>query len=79
MSILVKLSSSLRASRAGYDPLAGLAAEALPGETVAGLVRRLGLAAGDIKVIMVNGRKAGPETELKDGDRVGLFPPVGGG
>ncbi len=31
------------------------------------------------KLVFVNGRKAPLTTLLKDGDRVGIFPPVGGG
>ena len=37
---------------------------------------------GEIKKLvqpLVNGRWVGEETELKDGDRVALVPPVGGG
>ena len=50
------------------------------GTTVACLVERLGLAAGAVHLVVVNGRilhdLAAP---LADGDRVALFPPVGGG
>lgn len=79
MSLLVKLSTTLRGQVPGYDPSAGLDLEFVPGERVGGLIRRLGLAPGRIKIIMVNGRAAALEQELGDGDRVGLFPPVGGG
>lgn len=79
MPLLVKLSTSLRKQVTGYDPHAGLELEFVSGESAEGLVRRLGLDPERIKIIMVNGRSAAPEQELKDGDRVGLFPPVGGG
>lgn len=79
MPILVKLSTSLRPCVPGYDRLAGMQVEAAPGLTVGGLIDQLGLEAKDVKIIMVNGRASPPETPLKDGDRVGLFPPVGGG
>ncbi|MBU1277357.1 MAG: MoaD/ThiS family protein [Proteobacteria bacterium] len=79
MPLLVKLSTSLRKQVTGYDPHAGLELEFAPGESAEGLIRRLGLDPERIKIIMVNGRSAAPEQELADGDRVGLFPPVGGG
>lgn len=34
----------------------------------------------DIKlIIMVNGRKEKEDYKINDGDRIGIFPPVGGG
>lgn len=50
-----------------------------PGETVQSLRERLGLPEEEVTLMFVNAARAYPETELKDGDRVGLFPPVGGG
>ena len=32
-----------------------------------------------VKIIFVNGVHAGADTILKESDRVGVFPPVGGG
>lgn len=49
------------------------------GTTVGQVMDRLGMAAEDVKLIFVNGAKADRETRLKDGDRLGLFPAVGGG
>ncbi|MBU0513379.1 MAG: MoaD/ThiS family protein [Proteobacteria bacterium] len=79
MPILVKLSTSLRALAPGYDPLTGLSVEAEQGRSVARLLARLGIPPEKVKIIMVNGVAAGADTVLADGDRVGLFPPVGGG
>ena len=79
MPLLVKLSTTLRKQVPDYDPNAGLEVEFLPGESAEGLIYRLGLDPARIKIIMVNGRSAALEQGLKDGDRVGLFPPVGGG
>jgi len=50
-----------------------------PGDTVASVVRRLGIPLDDLKLVFVNGAHAPLETPLADGDRVGLFPAVGGG
>lgn len=50
-----------------------------PGLSVADVVGELGLDPADIHIVMVNGIHAALDTELEEGDRVGLFPPVGGG
>lgn len=47
--------------------------------TVADLMIELGVPADQVKLIFVNGRSVEADTQLADGDRVGLFPPVGGG
>lgn len=49
------------------------------GATVEALLPLVGLGPGDIKLIFVNSRNSGLETELADGDQVGIFPAVGGG
>ncbi len=79
MHILVKLSTTLRDCVPGYDPESGLRMEVPEGESVAGMVRRLGLPPEEIKIIMVNGRQYGADRTLRDGDRLALFPAVGGG
>lgn len=50
-----------------------------PGETAEGLMRRLGIDPRDVAVLFINGVHAEPGRVLAEGDRVGLFPPVGGG
>lgn len=47
--------------------------------TVAGLMAHFKLPAEEVKLIFVNGKRVEPDHLLADGDRVGLFPPVGGG
>jgi len=49
------------------------------GETLESLLKRLGLQVKDVKLFFVNGKNATLDTLLQDGDRVALFPPVGGG
>lgn len=49
------------------------------GTTVAGVMQALGIAADDVKIVFINGIHATPETVLQSGDRLGLFPAVGGG
>ena len=79
MPVLVKLSSSLRRFVPGYNALAGLHLLHRPGLTVAGVLQELGITISEVKIIMVNGVRTGPERTLTEGDRVGLFPAVGGG
>lgn len=50
-----------------------------PGETIQSLLDKLGINVDDVSLFFVNSLRSYPETELTDGDRVGLFPPVGGG
>jgi molybdopterin synthase sulfur carrier subunit len=49
------------------------------GTTVASLADLLGIDPKDAKLIFINGRKGALDSVLAEGDRVGLFPPVGGG
>jgi len=49
------------------------------GTTVAMLIRELKIPENTVKLIFVNGKKQDTSYVLKPGDRVGLFPPVGGG
>jgi sulfur carrier protein ThiS len=44
------------------------------------LARQLGLPAGEIAIVVVNGQAVELEqARVSDGDRVELYPPVGGG
>lgn len=49
------------------------------GETIRSLIQKLGLPEKDVTLMFVNSLRSDPDTEIKDKDRVGLFPPVGGG
>jgi len=50
-----------------------------PGITVQELLSQLNLPADKAKLIFVDGRKVDPLFKLNGGERVGIFPPVGGG
>jgi sulfur-carrier protein len=50
-----------------------------PGTTVNNLIQQLDLPKEKIKLIFINGVKAELTSVLKGGERVGIFPPVGGG
>lgn len=49
------------------------------GTTVGDVVRELNIPAKDAKLIFINNIRKEPDTLLQDGDRLGIFPPVGGG
>ena len=49
------------------------------GTTVRNLIQQLDLPEDKIKLIFVNGVKAELTSALKGGERIGIFPPVGGG
>ena len=49
------------------------------GVCVKDVIQKLKIPADLVKLIFINGVHAKIDTTLKDGDRLGLFPPVGGG
>lgn len=49
------------------------------GTAVGDLGRKLNIPEKEIKIILVNGRKAGNRQILKEGDSVYIFPPMIGG
>lgn len=50
-----------------------------PGACVRTLLEELGIPEEKAFSILVNGRQAAPEDALSPGDRVSIFPPIGGG
>jgi molybdopterin converting factor small subunit len=49
------------------------------GTSVRELLKILGVSEKDAKLIFINNKKGELASSLKDGDRVGIFPPIGGG
>ena len=47
--------------------------------SVSNVLEHLGIPSDIARVILVNGRPAGPEVPLREGDRLVMFPPVAGG
>ena len=43
------------------------------------IVRHLDIPVEEVAILLINGFHQKPETPVKDGDVVALFPPVGGG
>ena len=50
-----------------------------PGDTVRRVLDRLGVPPGETRILFVNNRAATLAQTLSDGDRVGVFPAIGGG
>ncbi len=49
------------------------------GETVKDIVVKLAIPVDEVKIVFINGVSADLDAKLADGDRVGVFPAVGGG
>jgi sulfur carrier protein ThiS len=79
MALQILLNASLRRFFPDYHPPVGLSLEVPPGTTVAQVVDRLGLPPAEITLIMVNGRRREMDYVLQGDERLGLFPPIGGG
>lgn len=50
-----------------------------PGTTVQDVVEQIGIPINQAKLVFINNRKGTLSSMLSDGDRIGIFPPVGGG
>lgn len=69
----------LFASLAGHMPDNATRFPITEGMTVGQLIELLPIAISEAKLIFVDGKRAAWETRLLGGERVGIFPPVGGG
>ena len=74
----MKVELNLYASLARFVPRKG-PVEVQGETTILGLLRRLNVPMDRVKIIFLNGVHASGEESLKDGDRIGVFPPVAGG
>jgi molybdopterin converting factor small subunit len=75
MQIHLKLFATLKA----YTPDDADQYPVAPGTTVGDIVHRLKIPVKDAKLIFINSIRRDLDTPLADGDRLGIFPPVGGG
>ena len=62
-----------------YQPENADALPVKPAETIRELLSRRGIPENEVAIYMLNGKSVEPTAPLKDGDRLGLFPAVGGG
>lgn len=79
MMIKVRLFATLRKYLPGLKLGESLDVEVEPGTSISQLYVVLGIPAEEVKLAYVNGIYCEPETILKDGDEIGIFPPIGGG
>jgi molybdopterin converting factor small subunit len=62
-----------------FAPAGGDTVPVTPGTTIQDLLRRLGVPEDQARLIFVDGVRCELQTKLSGGERVGIFPPVGGG
>jgi molybdopterin synthase sulfur carrier subunit len=79
MALQIFINATLRDYVPGYNPHQGITLEIQPGTSVAQVIARLGLPAKEVTLIMVDGRRQEADFILQGGERLGLFPPIGGG
>jgi molybdopterin converting factor small subunit len=79
MMIELKFYASLASYMPGSSEGGSGMVEIEEGVTVRKLLERLKVPSDKIKLIFINGIHAGGDEPLKDGDRLGVFPPVAGG
>jgi len=75
MQVVLKCYATL----AKYQPSNPESTPIQEGKTVMDLIDELKIDPKEVKVCFLNGRSVPFETQLHDGDRVALFPAVGGG
>ena len=73
------LSSTLRKYLPVYDPVKGVDFTIDGKLTVAELCRQLRIPPDEVKIVMVNGKSEGLDYLIQGDERIGLFPPIGGG
>ncbi len=79
MSLQIFLNATLRRYVPGYNPYEGLSLDVPPGTPVTRVLEQLGLPLKEVTLIMVDGRNREADFLLKGNERLGLFPPIGGG
>ena len=75
----IHITLKLFATLAPYLPENADQFQVQAGTTVENVIQDLQLPPDAVKLIFVNGRKQDKTHVLEPGDRLGLFPPVGGG
>lgn len=74
MNIKVRLFATLREGRGKELPM-----EFQPPATPQTIFDKLEIPAKEVAILLVNGLDGKFDQQLKDGDTVSIFPPVGGG
>jgi sulfur-carrier protein len=79
MQVNVKLFASLARFSPGGLPGTPIETDLPESATIQDVVDRLGIPSDEIKISFVNGLIHELDWVLKQGDEVGIFPPIGGG
>jgi molybdopterin synthase sulfur carrier subunit len=79
MPLQILLNATLRQFVPGYDPYRGISLKISPGIPVSQIISRLEVPPEEVALILVNGVRQGADFLLQGDERVGLFPPIGGG
>jgi molybdopterin synthase sulfur carrier subunit len=79
MPLQIFLNATLRHYVPGYDPYQGISLEVPQGTTVFQVIKQLHLPPQEVTLIMVDGRRQEAGYPLQGNERLGLFPPIGGG
>ncbi len=74
MNIEVRLFATLRNGRWKKNDM-----ECKANTTTSMIIDNLNINESEVAILLINGRDGELTTELKDGDIVSIFPPVGGG
>jgi len=76
---MIQIDLKLFVTLAKYLPENSQAHEIKEGTTVNELIKDLGIPCDIVKLIFINGKKQDGAYRIQHKDRVGMFPPVGGG
>ena len=79
LKIMIKIDLKLFVTLSKYLPKDSRCLEIPEETTVEKLILDVGIPLEFVKLIFINGKRQDSNYRLKNNDRVGLFPPVGGG
>jgi molybdopterin converting factor small subunit len=79
MKIAVKLFASLARFMPDKNIKKPYIIEIQKGTTISDVFKSIGIPEDAVKLIFLNGLHATTDQILKDGDKLGVFPPLGGG
>ena len=74
MNVIVKLFATFR-----FDRFAEESRQYPPSTQISEIISELRIPEAEVSMVMVNGRHAGLDQRLQDGDSLALFPLVAGG
>ncbi|MBW2603658.1 MAG: MoaD/ThiS family protein [Deltaproteobacteria bacterium] len=75
----IHITINLFATLKKFTPVSSDSYPINPGITVRELLDQLGVPEDEVKLVFINGVKNDVTATLNGGERVGIFPPVGGG